>query len=565
MKNLNIVRLMPILLGVALMGGSYVPMTYAATSPSLGAVSPYEIVSSTYTNSLNAALETAITGSICYTTGPGTTPISISGATDVPCAAGVGTDQTAALANLNAQSCTDLGVNVVLSGTYTPGCYSSSGTMDITLGTTVTLSGAGTYIFRAGGALTTGANSKVVATNGACASDVFWTPVGATTLGANSSTQASPTFLGNIFRGAAGGLSITLGKFVNLEGRTLAFGSTVTTDSNTMKVPTCVSSSGGGEGPLANYYIIKNVVNKNGSTGVASNFTVHVRDTKNSGFDVINAPEVAGSPAPGIGSPGTLYKLPQGTYTVREDVNPLYSVSYSGGCDAAGNISLQYGDNRTCTITNTRIVAPVPPLINVVKVPNPLVLPGGPGPVTYTYTATNIGIVPMTNVALVGDTCSPIVRISGDTNGDNKLDVTETWKFSCSTTLTATHTNTVTATGRANGFTAIHTAQATVVVGASLIPPLIHVVKVPDPLTLPAGGGAVTYRYTVTNPGIAPLSNVSITDNKCTGLPGRVIGHPGDLNKNDLLEPGERWSFTCISNLTKTTTNTATTTGSANA
>ena len=83
-------------------------------------------------------------------------------------------------------------------------------------------------------------------------------------------------------------------------------------------------------------------------------------------------------------------------------------------------------------------------------------------------------------------------------------------------------------------------------------------------LNLLFGGGPMTYIYTVTNPGTAPLSNVSVVDDKCTGLPGRVVGHPGDLNGNNLLESNEMWSFTCRTNITQTTTNTATAEGHAN-
>ncbi len=208
--------------------------------------------------------------------------------------------------------------------------------------------------------------------------------------------------------------------------------------------------------------------------------------------------------------------------------------------------------------------ASVPPLISVLKVPTPLALPLGPGPVTYTYTVKNIGTVPMSNVIVSDNACSTVGFISGDSNNDSKLDINETWTYTCTTTLSQTTTNTVTATGDANGFTAIDTANATVVVGVPIIPPLIHVVKKPNVFVLPANGGAVTYTYTVTNPGTAPLSNVSITDDKCTGLPGRVVGHPGDLNKNDLLESNETWTFTCLTNLTQTTTNTGTAEGSAN-
>jgi len=114
--------------------------------------------------------------------------------------------------------------------------------MNVTLSTTVTLNGAGVYIFRPGGALNTGANSRVILAGGACASDVFWAPVGATTLGANAAASLTPTFVGNILDAAG----ITIGHFANLTGRALAFGGTVTTDANTITVPTCAPFVGGG-------------------------------------------------------------------------------------------------------------------------------------------------------------------------------------------------------------------------------------------------------------------------------------------------------------------------------
>ena len=114
--------------------------------------------------------------------------------------------------------------------------------MNVTLSTNVTLNGAGVYIFRPGGALNTGANSNVILANGACASDVFWAPVGATTLGANAAQSLTPTFVGNILDAAG----ITIGHFANLTGRALAFGGTVTTDAVTITVPTCAPFTAGG-------------------------------------------------------------------------------------------------------------------------------------------------------------------------------------------------------------------------------------------------------------------------------------------------------------------------------
>ena len=112
-----------------------------------------------------------------------------------------------------------------------------SAAMNVTATTNVTLSGAGIYIFRPGGALNTGANSRVLLAGGACASDIYWAPVGATTIGASAALSPTPTFVGNILDAAG----ITIGHFAHLSGRALAFGGTVTTDANTITVPTCAT------------------------------------------------------------------------------------------------------------------------------------------------------------------------------------------------------------------------------------------------------------------------------------------------------------------------------------
>ncbi|RFF27027.1 DUF3494 domain-containing protein, partial [Wenzhouxiangella sp. 15181] len=166
----------------------------------------------------------------------------------MPCPPETGTDQNAARAELDAQACTDIGAAVALdqisigggpAGEFPPGCYSSSGAMTITANTTVTLRGDGVFIFRPAGALDPAAGSSVVAADGACTDNVFWTPGGGTTIGANAA------FIGTVFRGTAAGLSITLGDSATLEGRALAFGSTVTTANNAITVPdACPEATG---------------------------------------------------------------------------------------------------------------------------------------------------------------------------------------------------------------------------------------------------------------------------------------------------------------------------------
>jgi LPXTG-motif cell wall-anchored protein len=166
----------------------------------------------------------------------------------------------------------------------------------------------------------------------------------------------------------------------------------------------------------------------------------------------------------------------------------------------------------------------------------------------------------MTGITLIDDKCSTTTLISGDTNGDAKLDVTETWIYRCSMTLSTTTTNTVVATGWANGLSSIDIANAIVVVGLPVVPPLIHVTKIPSPLTLFSGAGLVTYTERITNPGTVALSNVILTDDKCS--PMKYIS--GDTNGDSKLDTTETWLYTCAINLATTTTNTAVATGEAN-
>ena len=265
------------------------------------------------------------------------------------------------------------------------------------------------------------------------------------------------------------------------------------------------------------------------------------------------------------------------TYTLSESgVFSGYTPSSwtcAGATVTGSSITLGLGDIAVCTITNTytspvvysnegggSYTLPVPPLIDVVKVPSPLALPAGPGSVVYTYTLKNIGTVPVNNVTMVDDSCSPLTLVSGDINADKKLDTTETWTYSCSTILSKTHTNAVVATGWANGISATDIAYATVVVSAPVVPPLIHVTKIPNPLALLSGAGNVTYTEKITNPGTVALSNVTLSDDKCNSV--KYIS--GDINKDSKLDTTETWTYTCQTRLSKTTTNTATATGVAN-
>lgn len=228
-------------LPLLLLGLTTATFAYAATSPDLGLAKTFGILASTYTNTAGG---TVINGDLGYTTPPAVAP-TVNGTTHVANSTynQAGIDQGTALTALNNQACSftfapgavDLATDTTHGpvGVYTSGVYCITGAASIGGGGTITLTGSGTYIFRMDGALTTSANSVVALAGGASSCNVWWTPTAATTLGANS------TFKGTDIDNAG----ITIGSTVNWEGRALAFGGTVSTDTDTITVPTCATSA----------------------------------------------------------------------------------------------------------------------------------------------------------------------------------------------------------------------------------------------------------------------------------------------------------------------------------
>ena len=384
--NLALVAMMSISFGVN-----------AQVAPSLGSAAPFGIASSTFTNT---AAGTTINGNVCFTTGPAFAA-TVTGTTG-PCPVAVGADQTAALAILNGQTCTPLPAGpleaVVIgtnpAGTIPPGCYTRTGAIDITASGIVTLNGNGVYIFRStGGAVTTGATSRVVLAGGACADNVFWAPAGATSLGAAS------TFVGNILDAAG----VTIGLGAALTGRALAFGGTVTTNSSAITVPGACAAPPPAPPTLTVTKVSNGGVGAFGFTG-------------SNGF----APQTITTAAPGVGLSGATQTLTAAAVvtTVTESLPPagftLASISCNGlgmGGTATSNIATRTvtldaaatstGAAIVCTFINTFVAAP-PPTLTVTKVSN-----GGVG--AFGFTGSN-GFAPQTIT-----TAAPDVGFSGPT------------------------------------------------------------------------------------------------------------------------------------------------------
>ena len=87
----------------------------------------------------------------------------------------------------------------------------------------------------------------------------------------------------------------------------------------------------------ASLTVIKHVINDNGGTKVASDFTMNVTATNPSDASF-----------PGAEDPGTTISVDAGSYSVDEDAVSGYTKSL--GTDCSGTIAL--GESKTCTITN---------------------------------------------------------------------------------------------------------------------------------------------------------------------------------------------------------------------
>ena len=91
--------------------------------------------------------------------------------------------------------------------------------------------------------------------------------------------------------------------------------------------------------------VIKQVVNDDNGTSTPADFSVHVKSGNT---------DITGSPQAGSAT-GTAYTLNAGTYIISEDLATGYSATFSGDCNESGNVILNFGDDKICTITNNDI------------------------------------------------------------------------------------------------------------------------------------------------------------------------------------------------------------------
>ncbi len=230
------------------------------------------------------------------------------------------------------------------------------------------------------------------------------------------------------------------------------------------------------------------------------------------------------------------------------------------------------------------------PTIHLEKTADPTHFDEGTHDVTYTYVVTNTSAVtdPLTLSSFTDDNGTPgdpsddvnllagvdathplgIYYVSGDTNGDQKLQTTETWTFQYTAQdvpLNAgdTRVNVATVTGVDDEGNNTSDDDDATVTGDD-VKPAITLVKDADPTSINEGTPTdILYTYTLTSqsPASDPLTINSLIDDN--GTPGvlnsgddfdLIAGvdalHPlgiyyvsGDANDNQLLDSTETWVF----------------------
>ena len=234
----------------------------------------------------------------------------------------------------------------------------------------------------------------------------------------------------------------------------------------------------------------------------------------------------------------------------------IYSCSHTvtqAELDAGGNLSntVTADSNESGPDTDT-LVIPISqtPLLEVVKSSTTSSVSAAGQVVPYRFAVSNKGNVALTGITVTDPKCDAApAYVSGDSDTDSKLDLSETWIYSCSHTVTQAEldaggnlSNTVTADSNESG-----PDTDTLVIPISQTP-LLEVVKISTTSSVSAAGQVVPYRFAVSNKGNVALTGITVTDPKCDAAPAYVSG---DSDADSKLDLSETWIYSCSHTVTQ--------------
>lgn len=267
---------------------------------------------------------------------------------------------------------------------------------------------------------------------------------------------------------------------------------------------------------------------------------------------------------------GTSFPLDEGGIGLGDlPVQGLFTVSFRVvvddpfpvGVDRVRNVAIVSAGGET---VRPEVETPIDldPALSIQKSTNDVDADDPPGPyvrvdagVTWTYQIANTGIVTIANLS-VTDSVPGVtpVYVSGDSNGDDVLDLDEVWRFTATGTAVAgQYSNVGAVSGIGPDGDVANASDPSHYFG---IQPGIDLHKSVDQATVLAGT-TVTYTFAVSNTGNVPLSNLAVEDDRCAPLVPEATGgfNTGDGNQDNLLDPGEIWTFTCATVIGEDVTN----------
>ncbi len=269
----------------------------------------------------------------------------------------------------------------------------------------------------------------------------------------------------------------------------------------------------------------------NGATGVVLSDTVPTGTT----FVSVSAPVYSGVAPAGASCSESLGVVTCDLKDMADEQTATVTVTVTAGVGGTTivNTATVSSTSPDIVLSNNQASATTKVLnsgMKVVKTASPTVVPAAGGPVTFTFTVTNIGDNPLSNVVVADSPTCTISGPVGDTNTNSLLDLTETWVYTCTRTVNnatvdtgtvafpvdsgpfaaATKQDVVTVTAKDQGNNTITAAAPATVTISS---PALSIAKTLAPNTQQPGvGGVATFTITVTNTGNVPLTNVATTD-----------------------------------------------------
>ncbi|HIP35919.1 MAG TPA: DUF11 domain-containing protein, partial [Crocinitomix sp.] len=259
-------------------------------------------------------------------------------------------------------------------------------------------------------------------------------------------------------------------------------------------------------------------------------------------------------------------------YVVPQDAIDGNGLNTNGSIDGDGDIDNTVTVNGTnpngdATETDTasetvlvNIVIPPGGLYNISKSANTTSVSNAGDNIIYTITVTNTGYAAVNNVVVNDPLLGGNLALSnGDTDGDNLLDVGETWNYivNYSVPQLAFDGNGLNINGVVDGDGDIdNTAFVNgnnplgVALAQEQDSEIVNIVynssnyytstKTANPTSISNVGEVITYTITVVSTGYAPVSNVVVNDPLLGGNLPLTGGDDGD----NILESGETWTFT---------------------